>query len=180
VHPILLSGLAKVDVSPFKGTAATLDLMAQYALGDEGERSHYVRQWTEGVVRRIAPKDYLSEILALRAWATGPQIRYTNDARHVEQVRTPARSLLELEQTGVATLDCDDIATLLAAMNLQIGREVEFVVVGFKEPGNFSHVFVRVREPKTGRWVVCDPVAGANEAQMLKRVTTWKNRSLDA
>ena len=179
MHPIVLAGLAKVDLAPFRGTEATLDLMAKYATGDEGERSHYVRNWTEGIVRRIAPKDYLSEILALRSWATGNQIRYTNDARHVEQVRTPLRSLAEIEQTGIAALDCDDIATLLAAMYLQIGREVEFIVVGFKESGNFSHVFVRVREPKTGKWIVCDPVAGANEAQMLSRVTTWKNRSLD-
>jgi hypothetical protein len=53
------------------------------------------------------------------------------------------------------------------------------VVVGFGEPGQYSHVFVRVQEPRTSQWIVCDPVAGTDERGMLDRVTTWYTVSCD-
>jgi hypothetical protein len=84
-----------------------------------------------------------------------------------------------LPECDVTVSQCDDIATLIATMSLQLGRICEFVVAGFGEPGHFSHVFVRVLEPKSGQWIVCDPVAGTNERQMLQRVTTYETWSLD-
>lgn len=169
-----------VSLGRFQGTDDTVRLMRQFALGPEGEQHFRVRQWAEKIVRDIAPKHYLSEILALRHWATDRNvIRYTNDARHVEQVKTPLRSLLEVEQNGFALLDCDDIATLLAALGMSVGKEAEFVVAGFGAPGEYTHVFVRFREPKSGQWIVCDPVAGPNESQMLRRVKHYKITSVD-
>jgi hypothetical protein len=170
---------AQVSLGRFTGTDDTIRLMRQYALGSEGEQNLRVRQLAESIVSKVAPKDYLSEILALRAWATGPAIRYTNDPRHVEAVKTPLRCLLEIESRGVTLLDCDDITTLLCALGMATGKEASFVVVGFGESGKYSHVFARLREPKTGTRIVCDPVAGPNEAQMLRRVSTYKVIDLD-
>ena len=173
---------AKASLGRFTGTDQTVAKMLEYALGKEGEQNIKVRQWSEQIIRHVAPKDYLSEILALRHWATSPWIRYTNDAAHVEQIKTPYRALLELEQTGATLLDCDDIALLLAALGMSVGREASYVVVGFDSPivlrpgmpPVYTHVFCRMREPRSRTWIVCDPVAGPNEAQMLSRVKQYK------
>jgi hypothetical protein len=84
-----------------------------------------------------------------------------------------------LPEHDVTVSNCDDVATFIGALCRQLGREVEFVVVGFGAPGNYSHVFTRVKEPKTGQWIVCDPVAGTDEAGMLRKVKTWKSVKVD-
>jgi hypothetical protein len=175
--PILDMG--KVWINDFKGTDDTIILMKNYALGDEGERNVRVRQWSETIVKNINPKDYLSEILAIRHWCTGPMFRYTNDARHVEQVKTPARILLEIESQGVSLVDCDDISTLIAALGLCIGREAGFVMAKFNS-NQFTHVFARLREPRSGKWIVCDPVAGTRESEMLRSAKEFRFVSLES
>ena len=62
----------------------------------------------------------------------------------------------------------------MAALCRQLGRETEFVIVGFGRSGSYSHVFTRVKEPKSGKWIVLDPVSGTDEASMLRRVTTYQ------
>lgn len=180
----------KLDLTPnattslgrFTGTDQTVALMLKHALGPEGEQNMKVRQWAESIIRNIAPKDYLSEILAIRHWATSPWVRYTNDAAHVEQIKSPYRALYEIEKTGVTLLDCDDIACLIAALGMSVGREASFVVVAFDAPlvlrpgftPTYTHVFCRMKEPRSQQWIVCDPVAGPNEGQMLSRVKAHK------
>jgi len=163
----------------FRGTDDTLALMIEYARGPEGEKNAWVRQWAEKIVKDIAPKDYLSEILALRGWATSPWLRYTNDARHVEQLKTPYRILLEIQQNKVSLVDCDDIATLIAALAMQLGREVRYGMAGFQDDGEFTHVFACVREPRSQQWIVCDPVAGSRELEMLRSAKSVKTVSVD-
>lgn len=175
-HPI--ADAPPTTFAPFRGPDDTLRLMVKLALGDRGERSPLVRSMKDHIVRKIQPKDYLGEILAIRNFAA-ERVRYSNDAAGVEQVQDPQRTAEEINRHGVAVGDCDDIATFIGALARQCGRDVEFVVVGFGQPGAYSHVFARVKEPKTGKWIVCDPVAGTDEAQMLRRVTTWKSVRVD-
>ena len=163
----------------FRGTDDTLSLMIDYARGPEGEKNAWVRQWAEKIVKDIAPKDYLSEILAIRGWATSPWLRYTNDARHVEQLKTPYRILLEIQKNGVSLVDCDDIATLIAALAMQLGREVRYGMAGFAGDGEFTHVFACVKEPRSQIWIVCDPVAGTRELEMLRSAKITKTVSVD-
>jgi hypothetical protein len=137
-----------------------------------------VKSVTEEVVGQLRGKDYLGEILAIRYWVT-EHIRYVNDPLHVEVVKDPQRLIEEVLARGQAAGDCDDLASLIACMALQVGRVCEFVVVGFSEPGHYTHVFVRVKEPRSGKWIVCDPVAGSDERGMLDRVTTFYTKSLD-
>lgn len=167
---LALSPPSSVSLGKFRGTPQTLKLMRDYAIGSEGEQSFLVRQFAEAVVRQIAPKDYLSEILALYGWAKAPQFRYTNDALHVEQVKSPQRILMEVQTMGSSLVDCDDTATLLAAMALTLGRRVQFVVAGFGAPGVFTHVFTRIQEPRSREWIIVDPVAGTRDAEMANRV----------
>lgn len=167
-------------LSSFKGTDDTLRLMVQYARGPEGEQNARVRQWAEAMVRLLRPKDYLSEILSIRGWCTGPQLRYTNDARHVEMVKTPLRILNEIEEFGVSLVDCDDIATLIAALGMSLGRNATYTTAGFSRADpQYTHVFARLQEPRSGKWVVCDPVAGTREKQMLSSAVRFKHLSVD-
>jgi transglutaminase-like putative cysteine protease len=137
-----------------------------------------VRGAVEYCIRGLQPKDYLSEILAVRNFV-GEKVKYANDPIALEMVKDPQRLIEEISKHGVAVGDCDDCALLSATMFRQLGREAEFVTVGFGAPNNFSHVFTRVKEPKSGRWVAVDTVAGTREASMLARVTTWKAWKID-
>ena len=175
---VLLSSQPTVQLGAFRGTPHTVATMVDYALGPEGERSYKVRDWAERITRWVAPKDYLSEILALRAWATpdpafGP-LRYTNDQLHVEMIKTPWRTLTEIERSGRTLVDCDDIACLLAALGMAMGRKASFVIVAFGNNPQFTHVFCRLLEPRSGKWIVVDPVAGTREYQMLQSVTSHR------
>lgn len=165
-------------MGPFSGPDDTLRLMIELALGDRGERSSMVRSLKDHIVRKVQPKDYLGEILAVRYYVA-EKIRYSNDALGVEQVQDPQRMAEEIIKYGNAVADCDDIACMIGALCRQLGRECEFVVVGFGVPGQYSHVFTRVKEPKTSKWIVCDPVAGTDEVNMLLRVKTWKSVKVD-
>jgi hypothetical protein len=62
---------------------------------------------------------------------------------------------------------------------MAVGCEVRFATVAFKDAfyngqRQFSHVFCCVREPRSNRWIVLDPVAGENTKEMLKRVKAAK------
>lgn len=169
-------------ISGFRGPRHTLEVMTQKASGLRGEQSIRVRQFTEAVVRGVEPKDYLGEMLAVRnvflqrSPRTGhPLFRYTNDPRHVELVKDPERLVEEVETYGSTLADCDEIACLAGTMLMCLGREVEWVALGF-QPGSLSHVAVRAREPKSGQWVFVDPVAGPKEqdaARRAKNIHFW-------
>lgn len=165
-------------LSGFNGPPDTLAKMVQAVQGDRGERSFFVRAVTEEVVGELWPKEYLGEILAINAWVS-EHVVYLNDPMHVELLKDPQRLCEEIVAKGFARGDCDDIATLIGTMALQVGRHARFVVVGFAEKGNYSHVFAQVLEPRSGDWIVCDPVAGYSVRSMLERVTTYQIWSCD-
>lgn len=166
-------------LAPFRGPSTTVHKMLEHVAGPRGERSVLVRNCAEHAIRHVQPKDYLSEIVAVRNWVA-EHCYFTNDALTTEWVKDPERICEEVVRYGRARIDCDDYASLLAAMLRSIGREVEFVVVGFGAEGNYSHVLTRVREPKSGRWIVVDPVAGTTEGQMLRRVKTSRTYQIGA
>jgi hypothetical protein len=165
-----------VTLGAFHGADTTIALMRQLCVGPRGERSTLVRHQTEEVVRQLQPKAYDSEILAIRDWCA-THLRYVNDPIATEWVKDPERMVQEIRATGKSTCDCDEIALLIATMARQLGREVEWVTVGFGS--GWQHVFARVKEPKSGKWIICDPVAGTNEAKMLGRVRQWKTWRID-
>lgn len=170
----------------FQGPNDTLRLMGAHALGPDGEQNMLCRAFTEFVIRELHPKDYLGEILAIRncfvqasPWKPGVQLfRYANDPRHVELVKTPRRMVQEIHEHGNCVVDCDDIACMAATMGLVIGREVELVAMGFA-PKQLSHVGCRIKEPKSGRWIWVDGVAGPREREAAQRAKELLVLSLD-
>jgi len=162
----------------FRGSPDTLQRMREQTWGPRGEQSQTVRFLTEQVTSGLRPKDYLGEILAIRNFALA-RVRYVNDPLHIERIKDPERMAWEIATLGSTSADCDEIAQLIGTMGLQIGRNADFVVVGFGGPGDFSHVFARLQEPKTGQWIICDPVAGSDEGGMARRIQTHQIWPLD-
>lgn len=173
-----LEAVPPSKISPFRGPETTINEMRRAVMGARGERSVKVRSFCEDIIRRLQPKDYMGEILALR-YAVAEFSRYTNDPVSTEWVKDPERQVDEIRATGRTVVDCDEEALLLAALWRQVGREVEWVTVGFGQPGVYSHVFARAKEPKSGKWIVGDPVAGTTEDRMLARVSTYKFWRID-
>lgn len=137
-----------------------------------------VRQFAEQQCQHLRSKDYTSEILALHnvVWS---RTRYMRDPRTVELIKAPHIVVAQLLRGEIPNLDCDDDGALEGALHLAVGCEVRLVTVAFrhmfyKGERQFSHVFEEAREPRTGTWITCDPVAGLDTAKMLKRAVAFK------
>lgn len=162
---------APVVKLPYRGAGQTVATMVRAAL--ESQNDFSVRLLTEEICRNLASKDYSSEALAIYYFVL-THTRYMRDPRTVELVRAPYVVVKEILAGKVPNLDCDDLATLLAALLLATGAEVRYVTVAFQNAfyrgqRQYSHVFVQAKEPRTGAWVTLDPVAAEKTAQMMNR-----------
>lgn len=162
----------KLDVAePFKGAPQTVALIKRYAL--EAQSDPTVRLLAEKIVSGLGSKDYLSEIAAVYYYVLN-HTRYANDPRTVELVRRPGRVVAELAAGKTPSLDCDDLVTFQAALLLALGREVRIVTIAFRKVKyngqvQYSHVYLQAKEPRTSQWIVLDPVAAEETADMLRK-----------
>lgn len=118
------------------GTRATLSAMA-----DAARAAHVtleVRDLAESIIAAVDGKDFRGEVQAIQDWVKN-NIRYTRDPIYVETLKLPA-ALLEARQG-----DCDDQATLVAALLMSIGFKARFVAIGTNAIGQFDHVYTEVR-----------------------------------
>lgn len=83
------------------------------------------------------------------------QIRYRFDPRDVELIIEPAE-LLRRTQNATAEADCEDIATLVAAIAIVNGIPARLVAYGTGK--RWYHVAAELKSH--GRWIALDPVAG--------------------
>lgn len=141
--------------------ADVLGWMAAFAR--EGREDIEIISLVRKVCAKLASGDYAGECLAVYYWVC-KHIRYMRDPFNVEMVQKPSRTLVE--QAG----DCDDMATLLAAMFMACGNKCRFVAVGFVAGAPPTHVFCEVITPRGV--IVFDPVANRDTAKMLKSVKT--------
>lgn len=135
-----LSGLP----SGLTGAKLTLDVMRAYVHQYKADPA--VRTAALELVRSLAQKDHLGEVVALHAFVRD-HIRYVRDTRGVETVQTPPATL-EIGQG-----DCDDKSTLLAALLESISFPTRFLAVGFA-PKSLSHVLVETRVDN--RWIALE------------------------
>lgn len=162
----------KVLSFEYRGAPQTIAVMRKAAL--ESQTNLAVRQLAEVVCKDLDSKDYTSEYLALHNLVM-QRCRYMRDPKTVELVRAPYLVCQEILQGGRPNLDCDDMAALLGALVLAVGGTARFVTVAFhnafyKGERQYSHVFCEAHEPRTGTWIVLDPVAAEKTAEMLGRV----------
>lgn len=136
-----MSDYAAGDVLEFQipsgnaGVKETLKIMRRVVL--DFRASPAVMQTARSLIASIPPKEFGTEIAALFFFVRD-SIRYTLDTNGGEMLQTPDR-LLQTRQG-----DCDDKATLLAALLESIGHPARFVAVGFSA-GELSHVYVETR-----------------------------------
>lgn len=90
--------------------------------------------------------------VGLLSWLAA-HTRFTPDPRSIEYVRTPLEQLSRVGLSGRTPGDCDDTATLGAALAKARGLRTRFVVVGFGAPGAaapYTHVYTEVAD--RGGW----------------------------
>lgn len=138
----LSSGLA--------GISETIKYMREFV--DQYKTHPRIRELALKLTRGISQKAYSEEARALFNFVQN-SIRYTRDINGVETVQTPLKTL----EYGAG--DCDDKATLLAALLESIGFETRFHAMGF-QPRDVSHVLLECNI--NGEWVALEttePVA---------------------
>jgi hypothetical protein len=133
----------------------------------KGKKSLVVRRVVEEVCAGLAEGDYAGELLAIYYWVT-QNIRYMRDIDNVELLKSPDNLLKT--RSG----DCDDIATLLAAMFMAAGNPVQFAIVAFNNSMRpaYSHVFVEAITPHGP--VLFDPVANRIQGEMVSNIKAKK------
>lgn len=148
----------------------------------DGRTFARVRGLVEDVCRGLAGKDYASEHIAWHNWVTD-HVRYMRDPGPVELVKAPDQLLDEIERNGLAQDDCEAIAGLEAVGHAALGAPARFVTVSFlrgpKPPilapsvpwPLHTHAFAQAQDPRTGRWMTTDPVAGGRTPWMLRSYT---------
>lgn len=118
------------------GLIATLKIMREYARDAVRDPEQKIRFLAHQLIDQshVNPHDTLGEVRALHRFVRD-EIRYTKDPDDFECVATPEATLKILHG------DCDDKATLLAALLKSVGHPARFAMIGrFGEP--FSHVLV--------------------------------------
>jgi hypothetical protein len=75
-------------------------------------------------------------------------VKFKFDPPGLEQVRHPDQLISEINSAGVACGDCDEVATLGAALLKKLGLSPVFIVVGRKANGQFEHVLYGLRNAK--------------------------------
>jgi transglutaminase-like putative cysteine protease len=118
------------------GTRATLRVMA--ALVKQYRTNPSVLLTAKTIVRDVpGHKNYSGMVEALHGFVQS-RIQYVQDPRGTEMVQTPIKTL-EFSQG-----DCDDQATLLAALLEAVGFKARFVAIKMQLAGPFVHVYSEV------------------------------------
>jgi hypothetical protein len=156
----------------YNGAPQTIAVMRKAVLDDAN--SFATRQLAESVCEWLDSKDYMSEYQALYHFLL-QRTRYMRDPRRTELVRAPYIISQQILAGHRPSLDCDDMATWLAAAVTAVGGRAEFVTCAFQNmvyngQVQYSHVFTRAMEPRTRCMIVLDPVAAEKTSQMLSRI----------
>lgn len=132
-----------------RGIGQTIRYMYGAVMGNEGVGSPEIRRQAIQIVQGVASRDQQGEIAAVLQWVK------TNIAFRGEYAETVQTPLVTLQ---LRAGDCDDQATLLAALLSSLGYKTRFRTVAAdpSAPWAYSHVFTEVFQRKTGQWISLD------------------------
>ena len=142
-----------------RGTEASLRIMQALAEGPNGAQNLAVRETAIAVVRQAGSVEHdpLGQLQAIYYFVRDG-IMFVGDVAGVETLQSPRYTL------HVKAGDCDDRATLMAALARAIGipAQLRFRVVAANpaSPRTYSHVFVMAR--MNGRDYALDPTYRTN------------------
>lgn len=102
------------------------------------------------------------KIGVLEGWLAD-RVQYTPDPEGQELIRSPAYMVLDIRQNGSTFGDCDDVATLAAAVGKAAGIPARFVLLSFNRNEPFSHVYTELENTDSleCQWIPLDTTAPA-------------------
>lgn len=147
-EPVLLSAPVTVTehTDGLPHVRSTIAKMAKLAA--DASTTFPIRNLATRIVHDVPSKQYALECAVLYRWVRD-NIRYRKDPTRVEWLQTPERTVKE--RAG----DCDDQATLLAALIQSLGHETRFRTVGRTRD---VQAHVAVEALVNGNWLSVDPV----------------------
>jgi transglutaminase-like putative cysteine protease len=127
------------DLPPGFETRETLRMMRDLVHASLTNPAQIVREQAISIVHGagVDERDWAGEVSALQTWVRD-NIRFQRDPEDFELVQTPEKTL----EYGAG--DCDDKATLLAALLKAQGHPAQFIAIGF-DGETYSHVLVRTK-----------------------------------
>ena len=129
------------------GVRRTVQIMQGLASGKWGAKSWKVRQAAAEAVR--GTERGMDEISAVLDWVKR-NIEFRGE--NGETVQSPEATL------EIAAGDCDCQSTLSAAMLQWLGYATRFKTVALIDsPQELSHVYVEVKDKRSGQWIPLDP-----------------------
>ncbi|MBD3309553.1 hypothetical protein GF348_24450 [candidate division KSB3 bacterium] len=139
-------------------TKRTLRRMRRLALNDQVDCD--VRRLALKITEGIRGQDALTQIGAIRGWLMN-HLMFTRDPRKHELLIAPrilVRSLRKPENHGIIRVDCDDVATLAAALGSAVGLDARFVAVAYLSNNNSAprHVWGELAPPGSDQWQEMD------------------------
>lgn len=153
------------------GTIATLRHMKR--LARQGAIHPLVRQTAINITYGMGTQP-LAQAKTLRAWLE-QSILFQRDPYQIEALHAPDAVLRAILTRGTASLDCDDVAILAAALGITLGLRARFVAVGFGgSRDSFRHVWADLADPRRPGWVDCDitrPAQGLSGVAISRTLT---------
>lgn len=136
----------------------TVRRMKQLAI--DGQADPDVRRLALRITDGFRGQDSQGMIGAIRGWMSS-HIVFTRDPRKHELLITPrilVRSLRNPANHSTLRIDCDDVATLGAALGGAVGLDARFVVVAYlsKFKGAPRHVWAELSPPMRKQWQEVD------------------------
>jgi hypothetical protein len=133
-----------------RGIAQTIRYMYGAVMGNEGVGSPEIRRQAIAIVGNVASRDQAGEISTVLQWVKD-NIKFRGE--YAETVQTPLVTL------QLRAGDCDDQASLIAALLSSLGYKTRFRTVAAdpSAPHAFSHVFTEIYQRKSGQWISLDP-----------------------
>lgn len=161
---------------PYRGAPQTVGVIIKGAL--DSQNNYELRQLAEYICAGLPSKAYLDEYIAIYYYVLA-HTRYMRDPRTIELVRAPYVVAREIASGKIPSLDCDDMASLIAALCLAVGGRVRICTVAFSKQFyrgemQYSHVYAQAEVPGTGKWIILDPVAADETASMRNRIRAIK------
>ena len=145
---------------PHGNAGNRMTLRAMSILAQEGSVDPVVTQAAQNAVlgspQRTPEADFAGVLADVRR-----RMRYTNDPLGAEVVKEPRYII---DRTNASSfpepMDCDDASVLTGAMLGSLGYQTKFATVATdrSRPGEWSHVYVSVQDPRDGRWIPLDPI----------------------
>lgn len=123
------------------GRLSALRTMREMAANVRSSRAQpLVWETAKRIVAGVPERDEIGQAMAIRRWVD-THLVFVKDPLGVELLETPSYLLGKIRDHGFVQGDCDDAASLTAALGTAIGLPAKFVAVGFGPDQPFSHVF---------------------------------------